>query len=244
MKKKEYPKELIHLINSITSKRAKVVLDHILKHGQISTEEIEKTYGYRHPPRAARDVREAGIPLDTFKIKSSEGKIIAAYRFGDLSKIRKNRLAGRRIFPKKFKQQLIETNGSKCYICNGNFEGRYLQIDHRVPYEIDGDDENRQLSVEDFMLLCASCNRAKSWSCENCENWQTDKDIKRCLKCYWGSPKNYDHIALQNIRRLELVWQGEDVHFFEMLKREADLGKIQLPEYIKTLLEQHLMNKK
>lgn len=42
-----------------------------------------KNAGYEHAPRAARDVRELGIPLETYKIKDSTGKSIAAYRFGD-----------------------------------------------------------------------------------------------------------------------------------------------------------------
>ena len=53
----------------------------------ITTEDLEKEYGYNHPPRAARDVRETGIPLETFSVKSSSGKSIAAYKFGDLNKV-------------------------------------------------------------------------------------------------------------------------------------------------------------
>lgn len=244
MAKQQYPKEFLDLVKSITNKRARIVIDHVLKHGHISTEELEKTYGYSHPPRAARDVREAGIPLQTFKMKSTEGKSIAAYRFGDLTKIRKNIFRGRQIFSKKFKQNLYEANNGKCYICNGEFEMRYLQVDHRVPYEISGDEENFQQREEDYMLLCASCNRAKSWSCENCENWKSAKDIEVCLKCYWGKPENYDHIALQRIRRLELIWQGKEVAFFEALKLEAESGEIDLPGYVKSLLEEYLKKKK
>ena len=44
---------------------------YILKHGHITTEELEETYGYDHPPRAARDVREQGIPLETFILKGA-----------------------------------------------------------------------------------------------------------------------------------------------------------------------------
>ena len=130
---KKYPKEFLKLAESITNKRAKIVIDHILKHGFITTEDLEKTYGYNHPPRAARDVREAGIPLETFKTKSADGKSIAAYRFGDLSKIRNNRVDGRQIFSKEFKKSLYDANNGHCCICNGKFEERYLQVDHRVP---------------------------------------------------------------------------------------------------------------
>jgi hypothetical protein len=66
MPKKRLPKEVLEIIKTIKNKRAKIVIDHIMKHGQITTEELEKEYGYNHPPRAARDVREAGIPLGLF----------------------------------------------------------------------------------------------------------------------------------------------------------------------------------
>ncbi len=242
--KKKYPKDFLKLAKSITNKRAKIVIEHILKHGSITTEDLEKTYGYNHPPRAARDVREAGIPLETFKTKSSDGKSIAAYRFGDLLKIQNNRIDGRQVFSKEFKKSLYEANSGFCYICNGKFKERYLQVDHQVPYEISGDGVNFQQNTDDYMLLCASCNRAKSWSCEHCENWKDSKDIKICLKCYWGKPKDYDHITLEKIRRLELTWQGEEVSFFEALKKEADKGEIELPEYVKSLLIKYLSTKK
>ncbi len=68
--------------SSPKTKRAKFVIDKILEKGYCSTEDL-KNAGYEHAPRAARDVREAGIPLITFKIKDSNGKHIAAYKFGD-----------------------------------------------------------------------------------------------------------------------------------------------------------------
>jgi hypothetical protein len=74
MKKQTFPKEFIELLHSITNRRAGVVIDHILKRGFITTAELEKKYGYHHPLRAARDVREAGIPLETFRVKDKTGK--------------------------------------------------------------------------------------------------------------------------------------------------------------------------
>ncbi len=58
--------ELQPLIDGVTALRPRRVLDHILKHGHITTAELTSEYGYNHPPRAARDVREHGIPLVTF----------------------------------------------------------------------------------------------------------------------------------------------------------------------------------
>lgn len=97
----QLPDDFLKLCRSITAKRPKTVIDHILQHGFISTEELKEVYGYSHPPRAARDVRENGIPLETFYITGSNGRKIAAYRFGDVSKARFSRLSGRTGFSKK-----------------------------------------------------------------------------------------------------------------------------------------------
>lgn len=114
-------KEIKQLLKGISNKRARIVIEHILAHGFITTEELEKKYGYNHPPRAARDVREAGIPLETFRVKDTEDRSIAAYRFGDLTQVRKGRLQGRQTFPKQFKEMLYEKQNGKCAICAGKF---------------------------------------------------------------------------------------------------------------------------
>jgi hypothetical protein len=239
-KKPKYPQDFLNYVQSITNKRAKIVIDHILRHGFISTEDLENTYGYNHPPRAARDVREAGIPLETFKIKSKDGKYIAAYKFGDISQLQINRIAGRIMFPKEFKKTLFNFCIGKCAICNGEFEERYLQIDHKIPYEVGGDINGKQ-DVTDFMLLCASCNRAKSWSCEHCENWLNDKNQDLCLQCYWGNPLNYNHIALKEVRRLDLQWEGEEVKHYDAIRIIADSKNIGMPDFVKQLLENREM---
>jgi hypothetical protein len=241
-KKVKYPKVFVDYVQSITNKRAKIVIDHILQHGFISTEDLENTYGYNHPPRAARDVREAGIPLETFKIKSKEGKSIAAYKFGDVSQLQVNRIAGRTMFPKEFKKNLFDSCNGKCAVCNGGFAERYLQIDHKIPYEVGGDiDEKR--NIADFMLLCASCNRAKSWSCEHCENWQNGKNANSCLQCYWGNPLNYNHVALKEIRRIDLQWEGEEIRNYDAIKVMANDKNVEMPDFVKHLLE-HTVQKK
>ena len=48
--------KLLEAAKKVTAHRAKVVIDHIIKHGFISTEELKEIYGYNHPPRAAGDV--------------------------------------------------------------------------------------------------------------------------------------------------------------------------------------------
>ena len=237
MKKKNLPREFLKIARTITNKRAKIVIEHILKHGHITTENLETRYGYNHPPRAARDVREAGIPLETFRVKDKQGRSIAAYRFGDFAKIEKNKLSGRTTFPKEFKRKLYEEQKGRCTICIGTFELRYLQLDHKVPYEVAGDELIATQKLSEFMLVCGSCNRAKSWSCEHCANWKQEKDADICSQCYWGNPNKYLHIALRAIRRPDLLWEGNEVKSYDRLKSLARHKKTPLPDFVKRVLQ-------
>lgn len=56
-------KNILDRLNAITAKRPATVIQHIIKHGFITTEELITNYGYEHAPRAARDVRERGVNL-------------------------------------------------------------------------------------------------------------------------------------------------------------------------------------
>ena len=80
------PADFLKKLKSVTAKRPRTVIQHILKHGSITTEELSELYGYDHAPRAARDVRELGIPLVTFRVEGKSGRKIASYRFGDRPK--------------------------------------------------------------------------------------------------------------------------------------------------------------
>lgn len=232
------PEDFLQKSQAVTNKRAKIVIDHILAHGYITTEDLEKTYGYNHPPRAARDVRELGIPLKTFRVKSSDGRSIAAYKFGDLDDIESGKLGGRKVFSKQFKDTLFDNQEEKCAVCAGHYEKRYLQVDHRVPYEIAGDTDYLERDVKDYMLLCAACNRAKSWSCEHCPNWQT-KSSKICSQCYWAFPSEYTHIALREIRRTDILWDSAEIHIYNELKEAAQNADDMIPDYVKEIVKQH-----
>lgn len=233
----KYPDEFIKLCRSITAKRPKTVIEHILKNGHITTEELKNKYGYNHPPRAVRDVRENGIPIETFRVTGSDGRKIAAYRFGDLRKIRFRNLFGRTVLSKKIKGFLINRYGCKCFIYLESIDEKELQIDHRIPYEVGGDIENADLNPDEFMLLSGSANRAKSWSCEHCENWQTLKNKEVCLSCYWACPEDYRHVAMRQVRRADLIWQGKEVEQYERLKNDAKESGRTIPAFVKQIIE-------
>jgi len=211
---KKLSKRVLDKLNSITAKRPKTVIQQILKNGYVTTEELKKL-GYEHAPRAARDVRELGIPLETFYIKDSNGRRIAAYRFGDFSHIedKLSKASGRTVLSKALKKALIEKYGSKCFIYLQPLEERLLQVDHRVPYEIGGEQSD---DIDCYMLLSPSANRAKSWTCEHCINWE-QKDESLCIKCFWAHPEDYTHVAGKKQRQIIITFTGNEIEDYNKL---------------------------
>jgi len=225
-------------IAKVTGKRPLAVINHILKHGQVTTEELKNVYGYNHPPRAARDVREQGIPLETMQVRGSDGRMIAAYVFGDPSKVDRHKLGGRKVFSKAFKYLLVERQGSVCATTGEPFHPRYLSIDHRIPYEVAGERVSGEDDPSAFMLISAAAQRQKSWSCEHCKNWQELKQRAICKRCYWASPENYEHIAMEERRRVEVVWIGEEeVPDYERLLKKCKQAGVSLAELIKAAMK-------
>ena len=227
---------LRRLLRQVKGKRARIVVEHICKHGAITTRDLQEQYGYDHPPRAIKDVTDQGVPIARRTVVDKNGRRIAEYRFADPSQVRAGRVGGRRAFPKAFKNQLLERYGEHCGLCDAPFSGRALQIDHRTPYEVVGDSPALSLDALEYMLLCGSCNRAKSWSCEHCENWRALKSPDTCRTCYWASPQLYEHVAMVALRRLDLTWTGEEVPDFETLRQRAAKSGTALSLYVKALL--------
>lgn len=229
--------ELVELCKKVTSKRPKTVIEHILQHGYITTDDLSSIYGYDHPPRAIRDVRENGIPLVTYRIKSDKtGRPIAAYTFGDIQQISSGRIGGRKAFSKSFKQLLVQKYDSREAFTGEQLQPRYLQIDHRIPYEIAGNTAGRD-NLDEFMLIDSSSQRAKSWSCENCINFKELKDPQICRECFWAFPESYSHVAMTPKVRLHLEWIEEEVDDFRELEQKAIQQGVSIQNYIKSILK-------
>jgi hypothetical protein len=229
-------------LDAVTGKRARIVVEHMLKHGSITTDDLKEKYGYDHPPRAIKDVSDQGIPLVKAIVRKPDGKRMAEYRFGDLDNITAGRIGGRVNFAKAFKKSLVATYGSRCSICSAPFEPRYLQIDHRIPYLVAGEGVLATPDVKDYMLVCGSCNRAKSWSCEHCPNGLVGKYPKVCALCYWASPVKYAHVATEDIRRLDLTWTGSEVSDYDAAKAKAGEEVDALPKFVKDALRRAIRN--
>lgn len=235
MTRQYLPDTFLKLLEQVTGKRARIVIDHILEHGYITTEDLESVYGYKHPPRAVADVRDQGIPIETFKTKSSTGQAIAGYRFGNPEDAIVGQTGGRRNFPQNLKTTLYKHQDGKCALCTESYSNQFLQVDHRVPYRVAGEVDDMS-DKSRFMLVCRSCNRAKSWTCEQCPNIDI-KDNDMCLSCYWVNPENYIHIATRSERRLDIVWSDAEITDYDKLVTESDED---IRSYIKRLLKQHI----
>ena len=220
------------------NKRAVAVLKALLDKGTISTDELQ-ALGYNHPPRAIGDVRDAGIPIVTGRtISKKTGRSMAVYSFGDPSQIQEGRIGGRSSLPKAFKAALIQRYGTADRITGATLDPRLLQIDHRVPYRIAADAGLSAHDVESYMLLDASSQRSKSWSCERCPNMTSARDPAVCKTCFWAYPENYQHIATQQIRRTHIVWQDHDVNVHDRLKALAERQGITVAELLRRLARQ------
>lgn len=234
----DLPKDFKDILNAVTNKRARFVIDTILDKGYCSTEDL-KNAGYEHAPRAARDVRELNIPLNTFTMKDSHGKRIAAYRFGDWEAARNlNSLAkssGRTQLTEKLKKALINRYGAKCHLYQETYPARLLQPDHRIPYEIGGDPTN-MLDTDYFMLLSPSANRDKSWACEHCTNW-LEKNKEMCKTCYYAYPEDYQHIAGKTEKKLSIIFNREEMDLYDQIEEQAKLQNISYQSAVKRMIE-------
>jgi len=237
------PAGFVKLCKAVTAKRAKTVIMHILRHGSVTSEVLRDKYKYDHPPRAVQDVKDLGIPIKKVSTPGKQGRPIARYSFGDPAKTRMDQLLGRSALGKQLKQKLILTQGARCAIYMQPFPERDLQIDHRVPFQVAGDSQTRKPNPKNFMLVCASANRAKSWSCEHCVNWLELKKPDICRSCYWAFPDNYTHIAMRQIRRADIMWTEKEVEVYEKLKQRTLQLQKNIPGYVKEIVEEHLKTK-
>lgn len=211
--------------------RASKALRAMLATGSVTTDDLNGL-GYNHPPRAIGDVRDAGIPVVTERVRAPNGKTMARYRLGRAEDIRSDRHAGRSVLPKAFKADLLIRYGSADCITGAKLDPRVLQVDHRVPYRVAGDAGLAERNTSAYMLLDASSQRAKSWSCEHCPNFLELRDPEVCRTCFWAYPESYQHIAMQPMRRTDVIWSGDDVAIHDQLKDAADREGVSMQELL------------
>jgi len=212
--------------------RPKKVLEVLLTDGEVSTHTISKM-GYGHPPRAAMDLKEAGVKLIRRNGRNPEtGNRMAIYEI-DLNQS-VNFQEGRTAFPKSFILKVSDKYNSRCNISGAKLRSNEYQVDHRIPFIICSDD-GKELELKDFQLLSGSSQRSKSWACEHCSNYKK-KDVAICSSCYWAFPEDYNHVAEQQERRVEIAFQGKETSVWDKIEKAAKKEGLQISEYIKKLL--------
>ncbi len=214
--------------------RGKKLLEYLLEHGSASTHDIETQLGEAHAPSAVRDLNDRGVRVVLDGYVQVGGKRRGVYKLDPDAPVRAG-MIGRRGFSKAFKQRLIEHYGARCEICRVEYEPRYLQPDHRVPQRVGGDEPDTQRRVEDYMPVCRSGNRAKSFECERCPNWEA-RDVDVCMSCYWAFPDSYEHVATRQERRVAIVWSGAETKIYDRLWREAQRAGSTVGEVVKRLI--------
>jgi hypothetical protein len=222
-------------IARVGNQRARRLLQLIVEHGSVTTEELTVQYGYNHPPRAKKDATDLGFPVVSKTVKSKDGtRSISEYSL-DLDAAFVEGRGGRRLITKALRTELLEAADGRCAVCGGVFADRALQVDHRVPYEIAGEIESP--TAADFQMLCGSCNRSKSWTCEKeCPNW-IERDTTVCATCLWARPDDYEHIATLERRQVTLTWDEADVKTFDRLKKRAEQDGLDLGDYLRLRAE-------
>lgn len=196
------------------SKRAREVARIILNRGSCTTTDLE-VLGYKHAPRAVKDLKDSGVEVQTTMETYTEAA-------GGRTKQRARYTVVGIDPSKKSRRQLSKGTadavkaGGKCEVCGAPPP---LQVDHRVPFDIGG--ETFPHVLNELMPLCPSCNRSKSWACEHCVNWQV-KDPKFCESCMWASPLNYRHVAGRQQREIRITLsEPVDVVRFDFHRPDA-----------------------
>lgn len=224
----------IEFVDKNPRARAAKVLSAILERGGITTEELLHL-GYKHAPRARQDCVDRGFPIHTEKVRDSDGKQIARYVLHSEIEIRAI-LKGRAIIPKAFKDRLVREYGAADRITGMEVAPRALQVDHRIPYQVSGDDGLWAEDIRAFMLLTGSSQRKKSFSCERCPNFLNDRDPDVCGTCYWAFPEAYQHIGMRQVRQVELIWQDAEAETFDRIKAKLAAQGRTVEEAAKALL--------
>ena len=58
----------------------------------------------------------------------------------------------------------------------------------------------------------------------------------KCATCYWSGTEDYAHLALRNVRRLELCWLGEATVEYETLHDRARQAGQSLADFAKMIM--------
>ncbi|WP_239352870.1 hypothetical protein, partial [Snodgrassella communis] len=85
--------------------------------------------------------------------------------------------------------------------------------------------------------------RTKSWSCENCKNFKEIKNMNICKECFWAYPENYNHIAMHPQRRLDIVFNNDDIDIYDKMDTLSKENNKSVQILIKEAISLYLKHK-
>lgn len=225
-----------HLVTAPNSRAAKAIRA-MLSKGSVTTDDLA-ALGYNHPPRAIQDIKDATLPVMQMMIRRPDGKRMASYRFPTTSETVVGRAlgSGRLNIRPLFRRKLMQHYGEADTITGAKLPRTMLTVDHRVPFQVSGDAGLEDEDMSQFMLLDRSMQRVKAWACQHCPNvTESLLNSETCRRCFWAYPEDYDHVATQNIRRTDVIWQGDDVPLHDRLRERAQEQGLTVADLLRAL---------
>jgi hypothetical protein len=200
--------------------------------GWTSGKEIKISYD--HSPRVLADLKDYGIPILAESRATRDDSKSHHYRLGRKENILRQPLKGRSALRKAIKRELLTKFGNRDSFTQIEFPESSLQIDHRIPFRVSGDNPEN-LVVDRFMLLSASSQRAKAMACKRCRN-MSEGVLGHCRSCYWASPEGYDHVELTKAKITIIVWNEEDEDLLSSLTLSSARNNKNTSDEIKAAL--------
>jgi hypothetical protein len=184
------------LLNPALSKRACCVRDLLLTQGWVTYAQIKPLYDcYR---RAKRDLIDVGLTLQAKTIHDGHGRT-TLFEFDPQAFA--GQQESRLPLSAKDREELKRRFDYKCNLCSTPEHHRHLEADHRIGFDLVGNDLHKAEGLDAFQPLCAPCNDKRQRACMECPN----KDPDTCRSCRWAYPEKYAHVATRPERRAELV---------------------------------------
>jgi len=80
--------------------------------------------------------------------------------------------------------------------------------------------------------------RAKSWDCEHCKNLLDSFDVDICRTCYWAYPENYTHVAMKEMRSINITWEGKEVKEYDRMENSCREDGKTVQDYLKSIVNE------
>lgn len=237
----ESVEEYIHDIYDNLYPRAKAAADLLMEKGVITKYDFEETHvPVSQAPRAIRDLKDHGIPIETLrKISVPQAKTkVNRYTLGSIDNINTSMRYGRMYDPTGMKEKLAKLHGDVCVFCGKKLTAKDRELDHKLPVNIFGDlSPVERLNPDNYQLVCRGCNRLKREATSHgaFDDQREGMDIVK--QNYWYDPVQYrknrdDRLYAHNV----IVWNtSKDIQAYKQISQYAKDSSKSFQEALKDI---------